>query len=97
MAFTTVATGGLAYGGVKYEINDHVNPTTASKTQTGWTIGGGIEKAVTDDCSVKLEYLYVDLGTSNFSPADLATPPRSFATDIHTRSHEIRLGLNLHF
>jgi outer membrane immunogenic protein len=32
-------------------------------TRGGWTVGGGVEGAVGDNWSLKVEYLYVDLGT----------------------------------
>jgi outer membrane immunogenic protein len=31
----------------------------------GWTIGGGLEQALTDHITVKVEALYVDLGTKH--------------------------------
>ena len=32
-------------------------------TRAGWVIGAGIESALGDNWSVKVEYLHVDLGT----------------------------------
>jgi outer membrane immunogenic protein len=50
-------TGGLAYGGL------NSNPLTGNTTSnTGWTIGGGVEYAFTNNWTVKLEGLYVDTG-----------------------------------
>jgi outer membrane immunogenic protein len=66
------ATGGLAVGGVKNTFAPNgvgqvsANPSNAiksvSKTQVGWTIGGGLEYMVTRNWTVGLEGLYVDLG-----------------------------------
>ena len=42
---------------------------SGSKTKVGWTAGAGVEYAVTQNFTVKAEYLYVDLGdvTANVS------------------------------
>jgi outer membrane immunogenic protein len=34
-----------------------------SNTKVGWTVGGGVEASVYQNWTVKLEYLYLDLGT----------------------------------
>jgi outer membrane immunogenic protein len=74
------ATGGLAFGEVKESGN--AQPTNAfgaiinaplvwnqSTTKVGWTIGAGVENAISANWSWKIEYLYMDLGniTSNVS------------------------------
>ncbi len=33
-------------------------------TEFGWTAGGGIEGAITDNLMAKVEYLYADFGNS---------------------------------
>jgi outer membrane immunogenic protein len=35
---------------------------SVSNTNLGWAAGGGLEYAFANNWSVKLEYLYVDLG-----------------------------------
>ena len=53
-------TGGLAYGGL------NANPVTGDATSNaGWTIGGGLEYAFTNNWTVKLEGLYVNLEEDN--------------------------------
>jgi outer membrane immunogenic protein len=55
------ATGGLAYGHFGAGIAG--DPTTTwGATRAGWTLGAGGEAAIDNHWSVKLEYLYVDLG-----------------------------------
>ena len=50
-------TGGLAYGGL------NTNPLTGNTTSNaGWTIGGGVEYAFTNNWTAKIEGLYVDTG-----------------------------------
>jgi outer membrane immunogenic protein len=38
-----------------------------SRTNAGWMIGGGVEYALTDHWSARLQYQYVDLGEIDFS------------------------------
>ena len=67
------ATGGVAYGGGSSNFNAFDSTTGASwtgnpsSTRVGWTIGGGVEYAVTNNITIKGEYLYADLGSSSFN------------------------------
>jgi outer membrane immunogenic protein len=54
------ATGGLAYGGVS--ATAPLIPLSWGSTRAGWTVGAGAEVAIDQHWSVKLEYLYMDLG-----------------------------------
>ena len=59
-ALSLYATGGLAYGGFSGG-----SPTLAysfSSVKAGWTVGAGAEAALGSNWSIKLEYLYMDLG-----------------------------------
>ncbi len=64
------ATGGFAYGRVKnfatFDGSALFSASTSS-TQTGWTAGGGLEYAFTNNWTVRIEALYVDLGTQTSS------------------------------
>jgi outer membrane immunogenic protein len=57
--FLVYGTGGFAYSDVNIKRNN-------DDWKWGWTAGGGVEAAVTDNISVKVEYLYADLGDDNF-------------------------------
>ena len=66
-AFSNVlfyATAGLAFGELRGQT---FGLTTESHTSAGWTIGAGAELGLTQNWSVKLEYLYMDLSTSQFA------------------------------
>jgi outer membrane immunogenic protein len=79
------ATGGLAYGKVKSAIVNGGFDVT--DTNFGWTIGGGIEHALSSNWSAKIEYLHVDLGWTG-----LGTDLRSEA-----KFDVVRGGVNYRF
>jgi len=78
-------TGGLAVGDIKTSVTGFPDST---QTNAGWTVGAGLEANVTGPLSVKIEYLYVDLGHAD-SP--VAGADSKFDTSI------VRAGLNYHF
>lgn len=55
-------TGGFAYGQGSADFFG----LSSTATQTGWTIGAGAEVGFDRNWSAKLEYLYVDMGSSTF-------------------------------
>lgn len=102
-------TGGLAYGHVEsrtnvlFTLDGDKYAGSSSSTQAGWTVGGGAEYGFSGNWLAKLEYLYVDLGSHAYSDPitnALATgvdPAASYRTDVRTREHIIRLGINYKF
>lgn len=54
------ATGGAAFGSIK---DSFVTGDTSSTTRVGYTVGGGIQYAITNDWSVRAEYRYTNYGT----------------------------------
>jgi outer membrane immunogenic protein len=96
------ATGGFAYGDVTSSINGTASGSlsgTFNVSQTnhhaGWTIGGGVEYALTRNLSLKTEYKWVDLGTKNLISTPLLGGTASL--DETTRFHTIEVGLNYRF
>jgi opacity protein-like surface antigen len=103
------ATGGVAIGDVKYS-NSYVGlsplgfglefeTAAASQTRVGWTVGAGIDYAVTPHWVVSGEYLHVDLGS--LSTSGLATtgstPTATFNVSTKLRSDIGRLGIAYKF
>jgi outer membrane immunogenic protein len=92
------ATGGFAYGGgdngngcfvgaVAFDCNN-------DDTSTGWTLGGGVEYAVTNNVTVKVEGLYVNL--------DRGDDDGLFQTGVFNNRDDlefgvVRAGLNYKF
>ncbi|MFC4172895.1 outer membrane protein [Microvirga sp. GCM10011540] len=64
-------TGGLAYGDIGRGSSTYVDPVfgvvygSNDDVSTGWTLGGGVEYAFTNNLTAKVEGLYVNLDTSN--------------------------------
>ena len=59
------ATGGAAFGSLQ---NSYVNTLTGvfdnySRTRVGYTVGGGVEYAFTNNLSVRVEYRFTDYGS----------------------------------
>ena len=61
------ATGGVAFGGFNTTLSVSEPPFFASasrsNTRVGWTVGGGIEYAITNNWSIGAEYRFTDFGT----------------------------------
>jgi outer membrane immunogenic protein len=77
------ATGGVAYGGgsTNFSFFDSTgafwggNP---SSSRVGWTVGGGVEYALTNNWTIRGEYLYADLGSNNFTSVGNAVAAAEF-------------------
>lgn len=82
--FLLYGTGGLAVGGLKV-----ANAVASdSKTVAGWTLGTGVEAALTNSVTARLEYRYTDLGSHAF-----ATTPGNVAFT----SGQIMAGVGVKF
>ena len=103
-------TGGLAYGGGEanlsvYDYNSNVAwYGSKSDTRVGWTIGAGAEYAITNNITIKGEYLYYNLGTTNETAVPTILTPAatifngSYATAKVTYEGSIfRAGVNYKF
>jgi outer membrane immunogenic protein len=65
------ATGGLAYGHLS--ATAPLVPLSWGTTNAGWTVGVGAEAAIDQHWSVKVEYLYMDLGNVGSGSAAATT------------------------
>jgi outer membrane immunogenic protein len=78
------ATGGVAIGSLH---NSYLNTSdgrsdTFDTTRVGWTVGGGVEYAITNNWSLRAEYRYTDYGHYNDFLAN------STAGTVTARKHE---------
>jgi outer membrane immunogenic protein len=68
-----------------------------STTRTGWTIGGGIETALSRHWLARAEYRYADLGTASYNLNRTFTTNgggvRSENFDLTERTHTVTFGL----
>ena len=89
-------------GGAATQLLSNVNvgalgSASTSETSGAWTAGGGIEAAITDNLSARVEYLYLD--TDNITVAQVGgTPPPPVVT-VNGRLQDslVRAGLNYRF
>jgi outer membrane immunogenic protein len=102
--FLVYATGGLAYGGVKYSQDYDDSPWLASartsKTKVGYAVGGGVEYAFNSNWTMKGEYQYINLGSTTVTATEYnAGAPTTFTIGTKLRSdfHTVRLGVNYKF
>jgi outer membrane immunogenic protein len=77
-------TGGLAFG----ELRGETFGLSESHTNAGWTAGVGAEFGFTQQWSAKVEYLYVDLSSNNFT---ITGVPNGYHFGV------LRAGINYHF
>ena len=92
------AKGGVAFAQVTNEAADidavgidSSDLTRFEKTLPGYSVGCGLEYAITDICTVKAEYLYMDFGTTLSSNADGETWRHQ------NQLHTVKMGLHFHF
>jgi outer membrane immunogenic protein len=98
-------TGGLAFGDSDAQTTITIpgSQWSGSKgdTKFGYTLGAGLEYALTNNWSVKAEYLYYDLGKSNYSSPLIAGPglgaPVFGTTKAENRGNIVRAGINYRF
>jgi outer membrane immunogenic protein len=86
--FLVYGAGGLAYA--EHELKGKGVGGSDDTIAVGWTIGGGVEAALTDNVSARVEYRYSDFGTDSFSVA--GSRVKSDVTD-----NRVLLGLGYKF
>lgn len=87
--FMVYGTGGLAYGDV--EVTNVPAGVSESNGHIGWALGAGAEAAVTDNVTVRGEYLYVNLQDEDYT--NVLGAGNKAGLDAHT----VKVGLNYKF
>ena len=91
------AKGGAAWTQYKFDFDaPTVGGASSKQVRTGWMVGAGLEQAVTDAISAKVEYNYLDFGTRS----ETLTATGGFVlapADVRLNAHLVKLGLNYRF
>jgi outer membrane immunogenic protein len=90
------AKGGGAWQRDKYDMfvtATSVSVTQAALTRSGWTVGGGLEYAITDNFNMFFEYDYYDFGNS--TSVFVAPPPETVG--IRESESVVKVGANWKF
>ncbi len=88
--------GGLALAQDQSSLTDlGGNTSTDTILRTGWTVGAGLEYALDDNWSAKIEYDYLGFGpqSMNFNTPMLGPVTSSTSLDVQ----EVKAGLNFRF
>lgn len=107
------ATGGLAYGRTRDHSSIHsvgfdddgsfdgLWAGGKNDARAGWVLGGGVEYAITQNVTARAEYLYYDLGKTNYVLAGTSTDPDDeflgATAGRKTNGSIVRAGLNWKF
>ena len=88
--FLPYVTGGVAFGDIGGS-----RPTVGgvSRTSAGWTAGGGIEAAIANNWSIKVEYLHIRLGRLTCTQCSTVGD----SVDINFNVDVVRGGINYRF
>jgi outer membrane immunogenic protein len=82
-------TGGLA---IAHEtVHDSPSDLNDQATLIGWNVGGGVEQALTERISAKVEYQYSAFGSHTWFPGEF------YSSSGSASSNTVRAGLNFHF
>lgn len=90
--------GGVAFANIDYDhthllANSTLHAVSGSDTKTGWFIGGGIEHALGNQWSAKVEYNFIDLGSENVTLTGCCTVRFKVDQQIHI----VKAGINYRF
>jgi len=92
--FMPYVTAGYAFG--KYEFTPDYGatpPLPGSKIHGGATVGAGVEYAITEKVSTRLEYRYTDFGKARY---DISGFPAE-ESRINLRTSDLRIGVTFKF
>ena len=106
------ATGGVAFGGINTDITVFgtdffgtpvFGSGNRSTTRVGWTVGGGLEYALTNNWSVRAEYRFTDFGRINqtgiFEDTNplILTPTAAFIGNRRIQENQVQVGVDYKF
>jgi len=84
-------TAGTSLNFVAVPVPGAMSVARSTNWDSGWTVGAGMEYALTDRWSAKAEYMHYEFPESTFTVAQNAT------TNATTAGNIVRIGVNYHF
>lgn len=87
------ATAGLAMAGYQHSVEDPYLFDSFTRIAVGWTIGAGLDFALTQHLIARAEYRYADFGTDHYA----WNPGLALAHTVDLSLHDVRLGLAYKF
>jgi outer membrane immunogenic protein len=101
------ATGGVAFGGFNTDVSlsgidvagvPFFVSTSRSNTRVGWTVGGGIEYAVTNNWSIRAEYRFSDFGSIRNDLLGTTLPVGAFFNgNRRVQQNQVQAGFSYKF
>lgn len=82
------ATGGVAFARIRAQTPGF----TDAANHTGYTVGGGVEAAITQNISARVEYLYTEYSNELY-----ALGPNVGTVEMDARSNVVRGGISYYF
>lgn len=92
------AAGGAAFAGTTANLKigyPFGTVDSASSTRVGWTVGGGLEYAITNNWSIRAEYRYSDFGHTTFFPNGFFD--RGIFINKHFTENQVQAGFSYKF
>jgi outer membrane immunogenic protein len=73
--------------------------THGTDTFSGWTLGGGVERMITDKLSIKVEYQHLEFGTEAGDQTSVSDDPIRYVyrNETDLTADTVKFGLNYHF
>jgi outer membrane immunogenic protein len=95
------ATGGAAFAGIEKSYTTSVPvfiTESVTQTRSGWTVGGGLAYAVTNNWSIRAEYRYSDFGhLIDYPFAALISPFGLLSVQHHLTQNQVQFGISYKF
>jgi outer membrane immunogenic protein len=90
------ATGGVAFGGFGGGISSPFGFASQNTTRVGWTVGGGLEYAITNNWSLRAEYRYTEFGRSTIFASNAFGAVGGFA-NVKFNENRAQVGFSYKF
>jgi outer membrane immunogenic protein len=94
--FLVYGTGGVAFSGIKHTFQTPFGYDSFTRSRTGWTAGGGIEYAITNNWSIRAEYRFSDFGHFNDNLFNSFAAPGTFMNHRYTENR-VQAGFSYKF